>query len=96
VLADKGVTPGVKTPSGGHGGAICLKRTIEGSHSEAVGAYALGSLQRVRSALADALPAEDLAALGRLLDTPSPHSVLRRDDLVVRTERALWAAPRNK
>ncbi|MET8052495.1 class I SAM-dependent methyltransferase [Streptosporangium sp. NPDC005286] len=65
---------------------------IEGSHREAIGRYALSSLLRIRGAAAQALPAADLAALDRLLDTDSPHSILRRDDLSVRTERTVWAA----
>ncbi|WNV85707.1 class I SAM-dependent methyltransferase [Umezawaea sp. Da 62-37] len=67
---------------------------IEQSGSEAIGRYALNSLQRLRGSVADALPADDLAALDELLDADSPHSVLRRDDLVVRTERRVWAARR--
>ncbi|MEU5836143.1 class I SAM-dependent methyltransferase [Streptomyces diacarni] len=67
---------------------------IEGARSEAVGRYALGSLQRVRGTAAESLAGEDLAALDRLLDTDSPHSILHRDDLAVRTERAVWAARR--
>ncbi|WP_327218100.1 class I SAM-dependent methyltransferase [Streptomyces cyaneofuscatus] len=67
---------------------------IDGSHSEAVGAYALGSLQRLRHSVAEALTPEDLAALDRLLDTEGPGSLLRRDDLAVRTERTVWAARR--
>ncbi|MFD8418523.1 class I SAM-dependent methyltransferase [Streptomyces sp. NPDC059466] len=67
---------------------------IEGSHGSAVGAYALGSMKRMRGSVTDALQAEDLAALDRLLDTESPHSILRRGDLVVRTERSVWAARR--
>ncbi|MBL1104517.1 class I SAM-dependent methyltransferase [Streptomyces sp. 5-8] len=67
---------------------------IEGSRSEAIGRYALGGLQRVRGAVATELSPEDLAALDRLLDTGSPHSILRRDDLAVRTERTVWAARR--
>jgi SAM-dependent methyltransferase len=67
---------------------------IEHSRSEAVGRYALNSLRRMRGAVADALSAEDLTALEQLLDTDSPHSILRRDDLAVRTERAVWAARR--
>lgn len=67
---------------------------IEGSRSEAIGRYALGSLQRIRGAAAEALSPEDLAALDQLLDTDSPHSILRRDDLTVRTERTVWAAGR--
>ncbi|MBO8200345.1 methyltransferase domain-containing protein [Streptomyces smyrnaeus] len=67
---------------------------IEGSRSEAVGRYALGSLRRIRGTAAQALSTEDLAALDQLLDTGSPHSILRRDDLAVRTERTVWAARR--
>jgi SAM-dependent methyltransferase len=68
---------------------------IEGSRSEAIGRYALGSLQRLRGSVADALSAEDLAALDRLLDADGPNSILRRDDLAVRTERTVWAARRS-
>ncbi|OZM83197.1 trans-aconitate 2-methyltransferase [Pseudonocardia sp. MH-G8] len=67
---------------------------IEQSRSDAVGRYALSGLQRMRGTVADALPAEDLTALDRLLDTDGPRSILRRDDLVVRTERQVWAARR--
>ncbi|MEN3539310.1 methyltransferase [Microbispora sp. ZYX-F-249] len=67
---------------------------IEGSRSEAVGRYAHRSLQRIRGAAAPALSPEDLAALDELLDVDSPHSILRRDDLAVRTERTVWAARR--
>lgn len=67
---------------------------IDGSRSPAVGRYALSGLQRMRDNAADVLVPEDLAALDRLLDTDSPHSVLRRDDLAVRTERTVWAARR--
>lgn len=64
------------------------------SRREAVGAYALGSLRRLRHSVAEALTPEDLAALDRLLDTEGPGSLLRRDDLAVRTERTVWAARR--
>ncbi|MFZ3474880.1 class I SAM-dependent methyltransferase [Streptomyces sp. 4.24] len=67
---------------------------IDGAHNEAVAAYALGSLRRLRLSVADALAPEDLTALDRLLDTDGPGSVLRREDLVVRTERTVWAARR--
>lgn len=67
---------------------------IEGSRNEAVGRYALGGLRRIRGKVAEVLPPEDLAALDRLLDTGSPHSILHRDDLAVRTERSVWAARR--
>ncbi|WP_344390194.1 class I SAM-dependent methyltransferase [Streptomyces vastus] len=61
-------------------------------HTDAVGRYALSSLRRLRSGAAQALTAEDLGALDRLLDAEGPHSVLRRGDLTVRTERMVWAA----
>jgi SAM-dependent methyltransferase len=67
---------------------------IEHSRSEAVGRYALNSLRRIREAMADKLSADDLTALDQLLDTDSPSSILRRDDLAVRTERTVWAARR--
>ncbi|MFF3584924.1 class I SAM-dependent methyltransferase [Streptomyces mirabilis] len=67
---------------------------LEGSRSEAIGRYATGVLQRIRSVIADRLSSEDLTALDQLLDTSSPHSILRRDDLTVRTERTVWAARR--
>lgn len=67
---------------------------IEGTRSEAIGRYALGSLQRIRGIAAEVLSTADLAALDQLLDTDSPHSILRRDDLTVRTERTVWAARR--
>ncbi|MFC8366746.1 class I SAM-dependent methyltransferase [Streptomyces sp. NPDC057238] len=69
---------------------------IEGSRSEAIGRYATGVLQRIRSAIAERLSPEDLGALDQLLDTSSPHSILRRDDLTVRTERTVWAARRTR
>lgn len=63
-------------------------------HTEAVGRYALGGLRRMRGSVAEALTVEDLNALDQLLDTDSPRSILRRDDLTVRTERTVWAARR--
>ncbi|MCG5213402.1 class I SAM-dependent methyltransferase [Streptosporangium sp. KLBMP 9127] len=67
---------------------------IEGSRSEAIGRYALVGLQRIRNAAATELSPEDLTALDQLLETGSPRSILRRDDLAVRTVRAVWAARR--
>ncbi|WP_067598867.1 class I SAM-dependent methyltransferase [Nocardiopsis listeri] len=67
---------------------------IEGDRDEAIGRYALGVLQRIRGVIADRLSHEDLTALDRLLDPSGPHSVLRREDLTVRTERTVWAARR--
>ena len=51
-------------------------------------------LMLVRHAVAETLAPADLAALDRLLDTSGPHSILRRDDLAVRTERTVWTARR--
>ncbi|MBB5079034.1 class I SAM-dependent methyltransferase [Nonomuraea endophytica] len=73
-------------------GERTLTVNIDGSGSETVGRYALGSLRRIRGSVVDVLAPEDLAALDRLLDTDGPHSILRRDDLAVRTERTVWAA----
>ncbi|MEV2251739.1 class I SAM-dependent methyltransferase [Streptomyces sp. NPDC050147] len=66
---------------------------VEGSRSAAVGRYALSSLKRLRAG-AHTLPPEDLGSLDRLLDTEGPLSILRRGDLALRTERAVWAARR--
>ncbi|MFF8975015.1 class I SAM-dependent methyltransferase [Streptomyces sp. NPDC014995] len=67
---------------------------IEGNRNQAIGRYAHASLQRIRGAAAPALSPEDLVALDELLDVDSPHSILRRSDLAVRTERTVWAARR--
>jgi SAM-dependent methyltransferase len=75
-------------------GERAIAVNIAGSRSDATGRYALASLRRMRGAVAGSLSAEDLAALDRLLDSDGPHSILRRDDLAVRTERTVWAARR--
>jgi SAM-dependent methyltransferase len=76
-------------------GDLTVAVDIAGSGNAAIGRYALGALRRVRGAASADLAAEDLAALDRLLDTDGPHSILRRDDLAVRTERVVWAARRD-
>jgi SAM-dependent methyltransferase len=58
------------------------------------GRYAQASLMRLRSGLDGCLSASDLATLGPLLDNDGPRSVLRRDDLAIRTARTAWAARR--
>lgn len=85
LLADAGFTPA---------GTRTLTVHVGAAEHPAVGAYALGSLRRLRHGAAGSLSPEDLAALDRLLDTDGPHSLLRRDDLAVRTERSVWAARR--
>ncbi|MFD3548512.1 class I SAM-dependent methyltransferase [Streptomyces sp. NPDC058655] len=67
---------------------------VDGSRSGAVGPYALRGLERLRDSAAHALTAEDAGALDRLLDADGPQGILRRGDLAVRTERAVWAARR--
>ncbi|WP_410672248.1 class I SAM-dependent methyltransferase [Amycolatopsis sp. cmx-4-68] len=76
-------------------GERAIAVNLDGTRSEAIGRYATGVLQRIRSVIADRLSPEDLTALDQLLDAGSPHSILRRDDLTVRTERTVWAARRN-
>jgi SAM-dependent methyltransferase len=56
--------------------------------------YAHVCLQKLHSHLGGQMSADDLAALDAVLDGDSPHSVLRRDDLTVRTTRTTWAARR--
>lgn len=60
----------------------------------ATGRYARAALGRLRSRLGDDLDADDLATLDLLLDDSSPHSLLRRTDLVVRGRRTGWLARR--
>ncbi|MFJ6215127.1 class I SAM-dependent methyltransferase [Streptomyces sp. NPDC092296] len=61
---------------------------------EAAGRYAQAVLRRTRAALEGRLGTGDLSVLDRLIDSDGPDSVLHRDDLVVRTERTVWAARR--
>jgi hypothetical protein len=60
----------------------------------AAGRYAQASLRRIRPSLDGRMSADDLAALDTLLDSDGPDSVLRRDDVTVRTTRTVWAARR--
>jgi SAM-dependent methyltransferase len=75
-------------------GERTLTVDIAHSRSSAVGRYALSGLRRMREAMTDVVTTEDLTALDQLLDPSGPHSILRRDDLAVRTERTVWAARR--
>jgi SAM-dependent methyltransferase len=61
----------------------------------ATGRYAWTTLARMRSRLAGDLDMDDLATLDLLLDDRSPHSLLRRSDLVVRGTRTGWLARRS-
>ncbi len=56
--------------------------------------YAQASLQRLRSGLDGQMSADDLATLDTLLDSDGPDSILRREDLTVRTTRTVWVARR--
>ncbi|GAA2757887.1 class I SAM-dependent methyltransferase [Actinopolymorpha rutila] len=95
-LPHRGIDWGPKLTTAGftRDGERTFTVNVDGAHNKAFGAYALGSLQRLRGSSAEGVPAEDLAALDRLLDPESPDSVLRRDDLAVRTERVVWATRR--
>ncbi|MFD4479156.1 class I SAM-dependent methyltransferase [Streptomyces sp. NPDC058471] len=95
-MPHRGADWGPKLAAAGFGieGERTITVNVDGSGSAAVGRYALSSMKRLRAGAAHALPAEDLAALDRLLDAESPFSILRRDDLAVRTERGVWAARR--
>ncbi|RKE23134.1 trans-aconitate 2-methyltransferase [Streptomyces sp. TLI_171] len=75
-------------------GARTVTVDLDGAGRETVGRYALATLGRLRGAVAETLDAADLAALDRLLDADGPDSIARRGDLVVRTERQVWAARR--
>ncbi|MHC3814277.1 class I SAM-dependent methyltransferase [Streptomyces sp. DT9] len=61
---------------------------------DATARYAQACLRKLRSHLDGQLPAEDLAALDAVTDDEGPHSVLRRDDLTVRTTRTTWVGRR--
>ena len=93
-MPHRGADWGVKLTAAGY--TLEAERTVavdeEPTSSTAVGRYALLVMERLRLALADELPADDLAALDALLDTDGPHSILRRDDLVIRTDRTVWVA----
>jgi hypothetical protein len=58
------------------------------------GRYAQASLRRIRSGLDGRMGADDLATLDTLIDSDGPDSVLRRDDLTVRTARTIYVAGR--
>ncbi|WP_433543939.1 class I SAM-dependent methyltransferase (plasmid) [Streptomyces sp. CA-294286] len=60
----------------------------------AAGRYARAILARLREHLADRLDADDVTVLDKLLDDDGPYSILRRDDLTVRTSRSVWVARR--
>lgn len=62
--------------------------------SAAAARYAQVWLRKLRSHHDGRLPADDLAALGAVIDSDGPHSILRREDLTVRTTRTTWAARR--
>ncbi|MEU8509307.1 hypothetical protein AB0C40_32365 [Streptomyces brevispora] len=56
--------------------------------------YARACPRKLRSHLGGQLPADGLAALDAVIDHEGPHSVLRRDDLTVRTTRTTWVGRR--
>jgi hypothetical protein len=58
------------------------------------GRFAQASLRRIRAGLDGRMSVGDLAALDTLIDSDGPGSVLRRDDLAVRTTRTVSVARR--
>ncbi|MER5266101.1 class I SAM-dependent methyltransferase [Actinosynnema sp. NPDC002837] len=76
-------------------GVLTVAVDLDGSRDAAIGRYASEVLHRLRGAVAAELAPADLVALDRLLDRGSPHGLLRRDDLALRTERTVWAARRD-
>ncbi|MUL82338.1 MULTISPECIES: trans-aconitate 2-methyltransferase [unclassified Mycolicibacterium] len=95
-LPDRGTDWGPRLTAAGFTieGERTITVNIEHSHCEAVGRYALHSLRSMRRTAAAALSVDDLIAMDQLLDIEGPHSILGRDDLAVRTERAVWVARR--
>lgn len=61
---------------------------------ESAGRYARAVFQRMRPGLEGQLDAADLAVLSTLIDSDGPDSLLRRDDLRIRTTRPAWVARR--
>ncbi len=59
------------------------------------GRYAQAYLRRVRGHLDGALADDDLGALDVLIADDGPGSVLRRQDLAIRTTRTIWTATRS-
>jgi SAM-dependent methyltransferase len=62
--------------------------------SRTAGRYAQLVLGNLRERLAETADADDLAVLDQLTADDGPHSVLRRDDLIVRAERQVWLGRR--
>ncbi|MFD8542755.1 class I SAM-dependent methyltransferase [Streptomyces sp. NPDC059649] len=60
----------------------------------ALSSYAQVCLAKLRSHATEVLDMDDLAALDALLDETQPHSIVRRDDLSMRTSRTTWIARR--
>ena len=60
----------------------------------ATGRYAQVYLRRIRDQLNGVIAAEDLAALGTLIDGDGPGTVLHRPDLGVHGTRTIWVAQR--
>lgn len=56
--------------------------------------YAQVCLRKLRSHLDEQLPPEDLAVLDTVIEGEGPDSILRRDDLTVRTTRTTWVGRR--
>jgi SAM-dependent methyltransferase len=58
------------------------------------GRYAMALFRRVRAQLDGTIGTDDVDTLDALIDPEGSHSLLARQDLVVRGERTLWAGTR--
>jgi SAM-dependent methyltransferase len=96
-LRHRGADWGVQLTAAGF--TVEAQRTItvdvNRAKSSAVVDYAYTALTRMRAGVGSLLDPEDLAELDKLLDTDGPESILRRSDIAVRAERAVWAARAN-
>jgi SAM-dependent methyltransferase len=75
-------------------GERVLSIELDAPLPESAGRYAQAIFQRMRPGLEGQLDADDLAVLSTLIDSDGPDSLLRRDDLRIRTTRPAWVARR--
>ncbi|NUK04347.1 class I SAM-dependent methyltransferase [Streptomyces lunaelactis] len=80
------------------GFTIVAKRTfpidVTPPHPASTGHYARAYLRLIRPVLEGRMATDDLATLGTLLADDGPHSLLHRNDLIVRGTRTAWVARR--
>ncbi|MEV6116199.1 class I SAM-dependent methyltransferase [Streptomyces sp. NPDC052109] len=77
-----------------HTGTRSFLLDLPAPATERTRAFVVGALTRAREVHADALDAEDLATLDRLLDPADPGSAHRRPDIFVLTAHTVYRAVR--